>query len=163
MYAGHKQPGLHGIKSFGPFWGDPQAYGSNPPQKPTFTSSQTGGGGIHSHTDASGAGVADHGAPAVGVPQQHYLSDSGGAANPKGIGMTAALIARDGAIPAAKQDAMGAASGHGRIGQRDRGEGEGFLGEVDDVVPSLGGASRRRKRGVELVPVRGISRVLSGS
>ena len=158
MYTGHKQPGLHGIKSFGPFWGESQAYDSNPCHKQNFASSSPVGDGVRSKNDASSvACIADNGTPVVVGTQKN---DSSGGVNSKGTGKPAtAILARGGGNPAAKQEAM-ASSVRCRIGQREDG-GEEFLGELD-VVPSMAGVSRS-KCGVDLVPVRGISRVLSGS
>lgn len=159
-YTGHKQPGLHGIKSFGPFWGESQAYDSISCHHKNLTSSPpVRGGVVRSTNDVSSLEtcVADNGSSA-GIGAQK--NDTSGGVNPKVIGKpVAAILARDSVNLAANQDAM-AAGVCGRIGQREEGGG-GFFGELD-VVPSIAGVSRS-KRGVELVPVRGISRVLSGS
>lgn len=160
-YTGHKQSGLHGIKSFGPFWGESQAYNGNPCHTTSFPSSQPARGGVvRSNNDASsGAYLADNGTSAVVGSQNNNISSG---VNPKAAGKpAAAILARDGVNPAAKHDAIAVGRRSSRIGQREEG-GEGHLGELDDVVPSMSGVSRS-KRGVELVPVRGISRVLSGS
>ena len=110
-----------------------------------------------SDASSSETRVADDGTLA-GIGAQK--NDSSGGVNLKVIGKpAAAILARDSVNLAAKQDAMGAGV-CGRIGQREECGGR-LLGELD-VVPSIAGVSRS-KRGVELVPVRGISRVLSGS
>lgn len=135
-YAGHKQPGLHGCKSFGAFWGETPT--------PTLIRKNDS----RQQRDAS---MLYTSATAIEYQRRETFDPEFRVANDGGVGRDGLEV--NGAIVAGGKDRVfaGKTSELGTV----FGGSEGM-----EVVPSISGM-RHEKDAVGLAPVRGISRVLA--
>lgn len=136
-YAGHKQPGLHGSKSFGAFWGE--------------TSTPTSIRKADSRQDRDASSLYTS-ATTVEYERRQTRDPEYRAANRGGVGRNG-LLEANGSITTGGQYrvAAGKTSESGTV----------FVGAGGmEVVPAISGM-RHEKDAVGLAPVRGISRVLA--
>lgn len=148
-YAGHKQPGLHGSKSFGAFWGETEASGAR--QTNIELMSRLPGRGNRLHTN----------------PWERYDARENGVIEPNVL-RHHPLQTQE---PVYRLEKMWGAPGSGgppaaneaiKGGNTLRCQGLELSRSPTVAVPTIS-KKRQGKKGAALVPVRGISRVVANA